>query len=149
MPHDTPLEHLKNLKVAGVVFSGGPASVYSPGAPKPDERILRDSIPILGICYGYQLIVQANGGEVVKAASREYGKSSLSITERGSLFASHPTYGERIAAIESFPAAAVPDGKPALELFDRPDEIEQELTQFLTEYLAYVHEMQAGAATQQ
>ena len=70
VPHDTPLEHLKVLKVAGVVLSGGPASVYAPAAPKPDERILRDSIPILGICYGYQLIVQASGGEVVKAASR-------------------------------------------------------------------------------
>ncbi len=48
---------------------------------------MRDSIPLLGICYGYQLLVQANGGEVVRAASREYGKSSLSITERGLLFA--------------------------------------------------------------
>ncbi len=86
-PHDTSLEQLKRMKVAGVVLSGGPASVYNASAPRPDERVLSDSVPVLGICYGYQLLVQAHGGEVTRAASREYGKATLTIREPGALFA--------------------------------------------------------------
>jgi GMP synthase (glutamine-hydrolysing) len=74
------------MGVAGVVLSGGPASVYAKSAPHPDEKIFSASIPVLGICYGYQLLVQAHGGEVTRAPRREYGKSSLRITDRDSIF---------------------------------------------------------------
>ncbi|MGA2664970.1 MAG: glutamine-hydrolyzing GMP synthase [Nitrososphaerales archaeon] len=84
--HDTPLEALERLGVAGVVLSGGPASVYAPSSPHPDEALLRGPIPLLGICYGYQLIVQAHGGEVERATKREYGKSSMTILDRSRLF---------------------------------------------------------------
>jgi GMP synthase (glutamine-hydrolysing) len=80
------MEDLLRMKVAGVVLSGGPASVYSPSSPHPDEALLRGHIPVLGICYGYQLIVQAHGGEVERASRREYGKSSLTILDRSGLF---------------------------------------------------------------
>ena len=80
--YDTPVEDLQRLKVAGVMLSGGPASVYSPSSPHPTQRLLSGHIPILGICYGYQLIVQAHGGEVERASRREYGKSSLRILDR-------------------------------------------------------------------
>jgi Zn-dependent protease with chaperone function len=71
------------------------------------------------------------------------------LSERGSLFASHPTYAERIDAIELLPAAGVADSRPALELFDRPEDVEKELTKFLTEYMTYIQHLHAQAAAQQ
>ncbi len=71
------------------------------------------------------------------------------LAERGSLFASHPTFSERIEAIEMLAAVGVPDSRPALELFDRPEEIEQEMTKFLTDYMAYIQYLNAQAAAQQ
>jgi Zn-dependent protease with chaperone function len=68
--------------------------------------------------------------------------------EKGSLFASHPTFAERAEAIATLPAVVDPDDRSALELFDRPEEIEQELTKFLTDYMAYLHQLQAQAAQQ-
>src|SRR5271157_3063002 len=85
-PFDTSLEELKRIKVAGVILSGGPASVYGSSSPHPDDALLQGSIPVLGICYGYQLIVQAHGGEVQRASKREYGKSNLRILDRTGLF---------------------------------------------------------------
>jgi GMP synthase (glutamine-hydrolysing) len=69
-----------------VVLSGGPASVYAPSSPHPDDALLHGPVPVLGICYGYGLIVQAHGGEVERATRREYGKSSLTILDRSGLF---------------------------------------------------------------
>jgi len=74
------------MGVVGVVLSGGPASVYDKSAPHPDKSVFTGNIPVLGICYGYQLLVQAHGGEVARASRREYGKSSLKITDRDNLF---------------------------------------------------------------
>jgi GMP synthase (glutamine-hydrolysing) len=86
LPFDTPFEELVRLGVAGVILSGGPASVYEPGSPRPDGRVLSGEIPLLGICYGYQLIVQAHGGEVRKSEKREYGRSRLRVLESSTLF---------------------------------------------------------------
>jgi GMP synthase (glutamine-hydrolysing) len=85
-PFDTPFEQLKGMGVAGVILSGGPASVYDPSSPHPDGALLRGELPILGICYGYQLIVQAQGGEVQRVSRREYGKSSVRILDKSGLF---------------------------------------------------------------
>ena len=86
LPFDTSLGSLKEMGVTGVVLSGGPASVYETKAPHPDKQIFSGAIPVLGICYGYQLMVHAHGGEVARASRREYGKSNLQITDRASLF---------------------------------------------------------------
>ncbi len=86
LPFDTSVDALNEMGVKGVVLSGGPSSVYEPGAPHPDKRVFSGAIPVLGICYGYQLLVQGHGGEVKRATRREYGKSSLLITDRASLF---------------------------------------------------------------
>jgi GMP synthase (glutamine-hydrolysing) len=86
LPFDTPVRSLKEAGVSGVVLSGGPASVYQARAPHPDKEIFSGAVPVLGICYGYQLLVQAHGGEVARASRREYGKSNLQITDRASLF---------------------------------------------------------------
>jgi GMP synthase (glutamine-hydrolysing) len=85
-PFDTPFDELKQMGVAGVILSGGPASVYDPSSPHPDGALLRGELPILGICYGYQLIVQAQGGEVQRVSRREYGKSSVRILDKSGLF---------------------------------------------------------------
>lgn len=86
LPHDTTLEELRRRRVAGVVLSGGPASVYSEGAPRADPRIFDSSIPVLGICYGYQLMVKAHGGEVGRVERREYGRASIQVVEREGIF---------------------------------------------------------------
>jgi GMP synthase (glutamine-hydrolysing) len=86
LPHDTSLEQLERRHVAGVVLSGGPASVYSAGAPAADPGIFRSSLPMLGICYGYQLMVKAHGGDVGKVERREYGRARVEVKESEGLF---------------------------------------------------------------
>lgn len=84
--YGTTREELEKTRVAGVVLSGGPASVYTPGAPVPDPGIFEGKIPLLGICYGYQLLVKSHGGEVGRAERKEYGRASLDVVEQGGLF---------------------------------------------------------------
>lgn len=77
--------------VKGIIFSGGPASVYEKGAPSVDKRIFSLNIPILGICYGMQLITYLNGGTVEKSNKREFGRATLEITdENNPLFENVP-----------------------------------------------------------
>jgi len=85
LPHETKYSELRAMGVAGVILSGGPASVYSDGAPSVDPEIFRGELPLLGICYGYQLIVRANGGEVTRAGLREYGRTSVTVQAGGGL----------------------------------------------------------------
>ena len=66
-------------KPCGIVLSGGPASVYEEGAPTIDTAIFDLGIPILGICYGMQIAVQALGGKVVRGSAREYGRAELRV----------------------------------------------------------------------
>jgi GMP synthase (glutamine-hydrolysing) len=86
LPHDVSVEELKRKGVAGVILSGGPASVYSEGAPKADPGLFGGDLPLLGICYGYQLLVKAHGGEVERADRREYGRSIVKILDRSGIF---------------------------------------------------------------
>lgn len=87
LPYDTPLEKLKEKEVKGIILSGGPSSVYEPNAPKLDPRIWNSGIPILGICYGMQLMAKELGGEVKAEKTREYGKADLVIDDHTNLFA--------------------------------------------------------------
>ncbi|MBN2057640.1 MAG: glutamine-hydrolyzing GMP synthase [Candidatus Saganbacteria bacterium] len=87
LPHDIPVEELKKRNVKGVIVSGGPASVYEEGAPKPDPKLWTCGIPILGICYGLQLMAKDLGGEVKQGKKREYGKADLFIDDETSIFA--------------------------------------------------------------
>jgi len=86
LPHQTTLAELEGKRVAGVVLSGGPASVYSKGAPAADPAIFQSRIPVLGICYGYQLMVRAHGGEVGRAERKEYGRASIRVVGNEGLF---------------------------------------------------------------
>jgi len=76
-PYDIPYEELMALKPRGIILSGGPASVYLPDAPRCDPRIFTCGIPVLGICYGMQLLAQDLGGRVENTELREYGKCML------------------------------------------------------------------------
>jgi GMP synthase (glutamine-hydrolysing) len=87
LPFDTTWEELVRRQPRAVILSGGPASVYESGAPRPDPRIWRGDIPLLGICYGLQLMAHELGGDVVPASKREYGPASVTITSDNGLFA--------------------------------------------------------------
>ena len=78
LPFDTSLENIKKLNPKGIIFSGGPSSVYDSNAPVPDGKIFQLNVPILGICYGHQIIVNNFGGKI-KRANKEYGSSVLTI----------------------------------------------------------------------
>ena len=77
LPYDVPLEKIKEYEPIGIIFTGGPSSVTDADAPRCDERIFSAGIPILGICYGAQLMGQALGGSVRRAEKREYGKADI------------------------------------------------------------------------
>jgi GMP synthase (glutamine-hydrolysing) len=77
VPYDAPPEELAARRPAGIVLSGGPASVYEPGAPALNRSLLALGVPVLGICYGQQAMAQALGGEVAATGVREYGKTDL------------------------------------------------------------------------
>lgn len=80
--YDTPSAELARLQPRGLILSGGPASVYAPDAPLPDRGIFKLGVPILGICYGVQLLAHFMGGRVEKGAKREYGRSTLTVNDR-------------------------------------------------------------------
>lgn len=84
--YNTKAEEIAHLKPKGLVLSGGPANVYQKDAPLPDPAIYDLKIPILGICYGLQVIVHQLGGEVARVDKREYGKAVLHITDTTDLF---------------------------------------------------------------
>jgi len=86
VPYKESIENIKARQPKGIILSGGPASVYAPDAYKPDEGIWDLGLPIMGICYGMQLITQHFGGEVVPATHHEYGKAKLSIVKKSQIF---------------------------------------------------------------
>ncbi|HET6452879.1 MAG TPA: glutamine-hydrolyzing GMP synthase [Armatimonadota bacterium] len=86
LPYDTPAEELAARKPKGIVLSGGPSSVYEEDAPHPDPRIFELGIPVLGICYGMQLMGYNLGGNVGPGDKREYGKTELKVVEGCDLF---------------------------------------------------------------
>jgi GMP synthase (glutamine-hydrolysing) len=86
LPYDVDIEKVRSLSPKGMIFSGGPASVYEDHAPLCDPALLVMGIPILGICYGMQLIGHLLGGKVIHSEKREYGKAKLTLNEDGRLF---------------------------------------------------------------
>ena len=90
LPHHVPLEEIAARKPRGIILSGGPASVYAEGAPPLERGLLELGVPVLGICYGMQLLVHELGGRVEQAEVGEFGRSDLHVTEPGVLLAGLP-----------------------------------------------------------
>jgi GMP synthase (glutamine-hydrolysing) len=86
LPGDCPLEDVTGMRPAAVILSGGPSSVYEEGAPRADERLFETDLPMLGICYGMQLLALADGGEVEGGHTREYGPAEVEPRPGSSLF---------------------------------------------------------------
>ncbi len=106
IPCDAAAEAVWRLNPRGLILSGGPASVYEPGAPQLPTWLRTADLPVLGICYGMQLQSHALGGQVVPAGAREYGPVTIEVTDGGPLFAGTPreqpvwmSHGDRIEAL--------------------------------------------------
>jgi GMP synthase (glutamine-hydrolysing) len=91
VPRTMPLAEMLARRPAGIILSGGPASVHVPGAPEIDAELYRSGVPVLGICYGAQLIAQQLGGEVARTGVAEYGRTAMEVTGSSTLFAGLPS----------------------------------------------------------
>ncbi|HLG00784.1 MAG TPA: glutamine-hydrolyzing GMP synthase [Acidimicrobiia bacterium] len=124
VPYDISVADLVARRPKGVIFSGGPKSVHVEGAPTIDPAIYDAGFPVLGICYGSQLIAQQLGGEVRRTGTGEYGRTNVSITGRSVLFTEQPTdqqvwmsHGDSIVrAPDGFDVTAITDGTPVAAL---------------------------------
>lgn len=107
LPHDASAERIAALSPRGLILSGGPSSVYDENAPLLAEHVLNGGLPILGICYGMQLLAHHLGGEVAPAGQREYGPAELHLGEESSpLFSGLPSsskvwmsHGDRVTSL--------------------------------------------------
>ncbi len=90
VPYHCSIEKIKEKNPIGIIFTGGPASVYAENAPTCDPGIFQLNIPVLGICYGGQLMAQMFKGKVNRASSREYGRVKLNISNREGIFSDIP-----------------------------------------------------------
>ncbi len=126
LPHDTPLAELEHRGAAAVILSGGPNSVYDEDAPKPDPAIWSGRLPVLGICYGAQLMANELGGTVQPTPKREYGPATVVIGDEDGLFTGLDrtqsvwmSHGDSITALpEGFRATAQTDSSPFAGLAD-------------------------------
>jgi GMP synthase (glutamine-hydrolysing) len=126
VPRDMPVAEMLARKPKGIIFSGGPKSVHVEGAPSIDEAVYRGGVPILGICYGAQLVAQQLGGEVARSGSGEYGRTALQVTSSSALFGELPLQQEVwmshadsiVAAPPGFKVTARTDGVPVAALED-------------------------------
>ncbi len=121
-PFSCDLETIRSIKPKGIVLSGGPASVYDEDAPHCDAGVFSLGVPVLGICYGAQLMVQQLGGSVEKADKREFGKAELQISKTADVFTGLAddmkyqvwmSHGDRVQHLPAgFTATAISENSP-------------------------------------
>jgi GMP synthase (glutamine-hydrolysing) len=127
VPHDLPVAELMAKRPAGLILSGGPASVYEPDAPSLDPAVLGIGLPVLGICYGQQFMTQALAGEVRATGLREYGRTELYVDDPGVLLADLPghdtvwmSHGDTVVrAPDGFRVTAHTESTPVAAMEDR------------------------------
>ncbi|MCS7166213.1 MAG: glutamine-hydrolyzing GMP synthase [Gemmatales bacterium] len=116
--YDTPLDQLAAIRPVAIILSGGPASVYEQGAPQVPTELFDWGVPVLGICYGMQLICQALGGKVVRGTVREFGRTPLTLLQSDPIFDGWPrqstvwmSHGDQVVEVsdEFVPLASTPN----------------------------------------
>jgi GMP synthase (glutamine-hydrolysing) len=90
VPHSMPVTEMLARKPAAIILSGGPSSVYSPGAPHVDGDLFEAGVPVFGMCYGFQAMAQVLGGEVARTGISEFGRTPVRVTSPGTLLADIP-----------------------------------------------------------
>ncbi|MDD4506885.1 MAG: glutamine-hydrolyzing GMP synthase, partial [Sulfurospirillaceae bacterium] len=157
VPYNEKIEDIKKRKPKGIILSGGPASVYAKGSYHPDEAVYNLGLPILGICYGMQLLTQYFGGSVISATHQEYGKAELKFENDHKIFKdtkcgqivwmSHgdkvdtlPDGFEKIAYSENSPYAAIADEKRNIFAFQFHPEVyhSEQGTKLLKNFAKYI-----------
>ena len=109
VPFNTPIEKIKDKNPKGIIFTGGPASVYTENAPMCDKEIFNLGVPVLGICYGMQLMTHALGGDVRRADKREYGVTEVKINNNSELFKGFESTNNFLMSHTDF-VAKLPEG---------------------------------------
>ncbi len=109
VPHSMPVEEMLARKPKAIVLSGGPSSVYEPGAPQISSDIFTAGVPVFGMCYGFQTMAQALGGEVRRTGRSEYGRTPVVVSEAGTLLGEVPTE-HRVWMSHSDSVVAAPEG---------------------------------------
>ena len=121
VPHTTPVAEMMAKKPAAIILSGGPSSVYAEGAPRIDRRLFTAGVPTFGICYGFQAMAQALGGEVARTGTSEYGRTPLRVVDlESALFDGLPadlsvwmSHGDSVTvAPDGFTVSAMSEGAP-------------------------------------
>ena len=126
VPHSMPVDEILAKDPKAIILSGGPASVFEPGAPTIDAKVFESGVPVLGICYGFQVMAYELGGKVDKAALGEYGKTSATIDDADGILADSPaeqtTWMSHGVAVEQAPAGfevlAHTEGAPVAAMAD-------------------------------
>ncbi len=129
VPHTLPVAEMLAKKPQAIILSGGPSSVYEPGAPQISDELFAAGIPVFGMCYGFQIMAQTLGGEVRRTGRSEYGRTPVQITDPGTLLREVPvehrvwmSHGDSVvAAPAGFSVLATTEGSPvaAFEDLDR------------------------------
>ena len=125
-PYDMPLEEIRAYNPIGIIFTGGPSSVYEEGAPRLSREIFELGIPILGICYGVQVMAYTLGGTVEPGKIREYGRKPVKFDTKCAIFDGLPEEAEALMSHndtiyelpEGFQSAGVTDSCPVAAMFD-------------------------------
>ena len=126
VPHSMPVDEILAKDPKAIILSGGPASVFEPGAPTIDTKVFESGVPVLGICYGFQVMAYELGGKVDKAALGEYGKTEAAIDDAEGILAGSPTeqttWMSHGVAVEQAPAGftvlAHTEGAPVAAMAD-------------------------------
>jgi GMP synthase (glutamine-hydrolysing) len=132
VPHTMPVAEMLEKQPAAIILSGGPSSVYADGAPRVDRRLFTAGVPTFGICYGFQAMAQALGGEVARTGTSEYGGTPLNVVDRESaLFAELPaelsvwmSHGDSVTvAPDGFVVSAMSEGAPVAAFENRQERL--------------------------
>jgi GMP synthase (glutamine-hydrolysing) len=130
-PFNTSINEIKELSPRAIIFSGGPSSVWDKNSPRTDNKILSLGIPVLGICYGMQLIVQSFGGKVEKSDKREYGPATITTNKNDDLFTDIPdttdvwmSHSDKVLKIpDGFISVAFTDNTPVAAIKSKTQNI--------------------------